>query len=74
VPSPAPSQATRRLRCIAEAEKSTTAHISAQSLTAYLTTSKIRDGSWRGTDAQHLSRWSEQARKPAAGRSPARLL
>jgi hypothetical protein len=62
VPSPAPSQATRRLRCIAEAEKSTTAHISAQSLTAYLTTSKIRDGSWRGsTDAQHLSRWSEAA-------------
>ena len=35
---------------ITEAEKSTMARISSQSLTAYLTTSKIRDGSWRGTD------------------------
>jgi hypothetical protein len=31
---------------VTEAEKYTTARISSQSLTAYLTTSKIRDGSW----------------------------
>jgi hypothetical protein len=43
-----------------EAEKSTTARISLQSLTAYLTTSKIRDGSWRGTDTAYLNHWNEQ--------------
>jgi hypothetical protein len=31
---------------VTEAEKSTTARISSQLLTSYLTTSKIRDGSW----------------------------
>jgi hypothetical protein len=34
-----------------------------QSLTAYLTTSKIRDGSWRGTDNTYLNHWNEQMRK-----------
>jgi hypothetical protein len=48
---------------ITEAEKSTTARISSQSLTAYLTTSKIRDGSWRGTDTAYLNHWNEQMRK-----------
>jgi hypothetical protein len=38
-----------------EAEKSTTARISLQSLTAYLTTCKIQDGSWRGTDTVYLN-------------------
>jgi hypothetical protein len=33
------------MNIVAEAERSTTARISSQSLTAYLTTSKIRDGS-----------------------------
>jgi hypothetical protein len=46
---------------ITEAKKSTTAHISL--LTAYLTTSKIRDGSWRGTDTAYLNHWNEQMRK-----------
>jgi hypothetical protein len=45
---------------ITKAEKSTTAHISSQSLTTYLTTSKIRDGSWRGTDTGYLNHWSKQ--------------
>jgi hypothetical protein len=45
---------------ITEAKKSTTARISSQSLTAYLTTSKIRDGSWRGTDTAYLNYWNEQ--------------
>jgi hypothetical protein len=45
---------------ITEAERSTTAHISSQSLTAYLTTSKIRDGSWWGTDTAYLNHWNEQ--------------
>jgi hypothetical protein len=35
------------MNIVAEAEKSTTARISSQLLTAYLTTSKIRDGSSR---------------------------
>jgi hypothetical protein len=46
-----------------EAGKSMTARISSQSLTAYLTTSKIRDGSWRGTDTVYLNHWNEQMRK-----------
>jgi hypothetical protein len=29
-------------------------------LTAYLTTSKIRDGSWRGTDTAYLNHWNKQ--------------
>jgi hypothetical protein len=45
---------------VTEAEKSTTARISSQSLTAYLTTSKIRDGSWRGTDTVYLNHWNKQ--------------
>jgi hypothetical protein len=45
---------------ITEAEKSTTARISSQLLTAYLTTSKIRDGSWRGTDTAYLNHWNKQ--------------
>jgi hypothetical protein len=45
---------------ITEAKKSMTARISSQSLTAYLTTSKIRDGSWRGTDTVYLNHWNEQ--------------
>jgi hypothetical protein len=45
---------------ITEAEKSMTARISSQSLTAHLTTSKIRDGSWRGTDNAYLNHWNEQ--------------
>jgi hypothetical protein len=48
---------------ITEAERSTTARISSQSLTAYLTTSKIQDGSWRGTDTAYLNHWNEQMRK-----------
>jgi hypothetical protein len=48
---------------ITEAEKSMTACISLQLLTAYLTTSKIRDGSWRGTDTVYLNHWNEQMRK-----------
>jgi hypothetical protein len=48
---------------ITEAETSMTAHISSQSLTAYLTTSKIQDGSWRGTDTAYLNHWNEQMRK-----------
>jgi hypothetical protein len=48
---------------VTEAEKSTTARISLQLLTAYLTTSKIRDGSWRGTDTVYLNHWNEQMRK-----------
>jgi hypothetical protein len=48
---------------VTEAEKSTTACISSQSLTAYLTTSKIRDGSWRGTDTVYLNHWNKQMRK-----------
>jgi hypothetical protein len=45
---------------VTEAEKSTMARISLQSLTAYLTTSKIQDGSWRGTDTMYLNHWNEQ--------------
>jgi hypothetical protein len=48
---------------VTEAEKSTMARISSQSLTAYLTTSKIRDGSWRGTDTAYLNHWNEQMHK-----------
>jgi hypothetical protein len=48
---------------VTEAKKSTTARISSQSLTAYLTTSKIRDGSWWGTDTAYLNHWNEQMRK-----------
>jgi hypothetical protein len=48
---------------VTEAERSTTARISSQSLTAYLTTSKIRDGSWRGTDTAYLNHWNEQMHK-----------
>jgi hypothetical protein len=51
------------MNIITEAEKSTRAHISLQSLTAYLTTSKIRDGSWRGTDTAYLNHWNKQMRK-----------
>jgi hypothetical protein len=39
------------------------ARISLQLLTAYLTTSKIRDGSWWGTDTAYLYHWNEQMRK-----------
>jgi hypothetical protein len=45
---------------VTEAKKSMTAHISLQLLTAYLTTSKIRDGSWRGTDTAYLNHWNAQ--------------
>jgi hypothetical protein len=45
---------------VTEAEKSTTARISLQSLTAYLTSSKIRDASWRGTDTAYLNHWNKQ--------------
>jgi hypothetical protein len=48
---------------VTEAKRSTTAHISSQSLTAYLTTSKIQDGSWRGTDTAYLNHWNKQMRK-----------
>ena len=48
---------------VTEAEKSTTARISSQTLTAYLTTSKIRDGTWKGTDTGYLNHWNEQMRK-----------
>jgi hypothetical protein len=48
---------------VTEAKKSMTARISSQSLTAYLTTSKIRDGSLRGTDTAYLNHWNEQMRK-----------
>jgi hypothetical protein len=43
-----------------EAERSTMACISSQLLTAYLTTSNTRDGSWRGTDTAYLNHWNEQ--------------
>jgi hypothetical protein len=45
---------------ITEAEKSMTARISLQFLTAYLTTSKIRHGSWQGTDTVYLNHWNKQ--------------
>jgi hypothetical protein len=48
---------------VTEAEKSTTARISSQLLTSYLTTSKIRDGPWWGTDTAYLNHWNEQMRK-----------
>jgi hypothetical protein len=48
---------------VTEAKKSTTAHISLQSLTAYLTTPKIREGSWWGTDTAYLNHCNEQMRK-----------
>jgi hypothetical protein len=48
---------------VTEAKKSTTARISLQSLTAYLTTSKIQDGSWQGTDTAYLNHWNKQMRK-----------
>jgi hypothetical protein len=44
---------------VTEAEKSTTACISSQSLTAYLMTSKIQDGSWWGTDTAYLNHWNK---------------
>jgi hypothetical protein len=43
------------MNIVTEAKKSTTAHISSQLLTAYLTTSKIWDGSWQGTDTAYLN-------------------
>jgi hypothetical protein len=46
------------MNIVTEAEKSTMACISSQSLTAYLTTSKIRDGSWWGTDTAYLNHWN----------------
>jgi hypothetical protein len=48
---------------VTEAKKSMMAHISSQLLTAYLTTSKIRDGFWRGTVTMYLSHWNEQMHK-----------
>jgi hypothetical protein len=45
---------------VTEAKKSMTACISSQLLTAYLTTSKIRDGSWWGTDTANLNHWNKQ--------------
>jgi hypothetical protein len=48
---------------VTEAEKSMMARISSQSLTAYHATSKIRDGSWRGTDTAYLNHWNEQMHK-----------
>jgi hypothetical protein len=51
------------MNIITEAKKSMTACISSQSLTAYLTTSKIQDGSWRGTDTVYLNHWNKQMRK-----------
>jgi hypothetical protein len=45
---------------VTEAKKSTTARISSESLTAYLTASKIQDGSWLGTDTAYLNHWNEQ--------------
>jgi hypothetical protein len=51
------------MHIVTEAKKSMTARISLQLLTAYLTTSKIRDGSWRGTDTAYLNHWNEQMRK-----------
>jgi hypothetical protein len=51
------------MNIVTEAEKSMTARISLQSLTAYLTTSNIQDGSWRGTDTVYLNHWNKQMRK-----------
>jgi hypothetical protein len=51
------------MHIVTEAEKPTTARISSQSLTAYLTTSQIRDGSLQGTDTAYLNHWNEQMRK-----------
>jgi hypothetical protein len=51
------------MNIVTEAENSTMARISSQSLTAYLTTSKIRDGCWWGTDTAYLNHWNEQMRK-----------
>jgi hypothetical protein len=51
------------MNIITEAKKSMTARILSQLLTAYLTTSKIRDSSWRGTDTAYLNHWNEQMRK-----------
>jgi hypothetical protein len=48
------------MNIVTEAKKSTMAHISLQSLTGYLTTSKIQDGSWQGTDIAYLNHWNEQ--------------
>jgi hypothetical protein len=48
---------------VTDAKKSTTARISLQSLTAYLTTSKIQDGSWQGTDTAYLNHWNKQMHK-----------
>jgi hypothetical protein len=48
---------------VTEAKKSTTARISLHLLTAYLTTSKIQDGSWQGTDTGYLNHWSKQMPK-----------
>jgi hypothetical protein len=45
---------------ISTTEKSTMARTSSQSLTAYLTTSEIRDGSWWGTDTAYLNHWNKQ--------------
>jgi hypothetical protein len=51
------------MNIVTEAEKSTTARISSQLLTAFLTTSKIQDGSWQGTDTAYLNHWNEQMHK-----------
>jgi hypothetical protein len=45
---------------VTETKKSMMAHISLQLLTAYLTTSKIRDGSGQGTETVYLNHWNEQ--------------
>ena len=50
-------------RIVAEAEKSTAARIASQKVTTYLSTSKIRDGSWKGTDAGYLHHWREMMRQ-----------
>jgi hypothetical protein len=51
------------MNIVIEAKKSMTARISSQLLTAYLTTSKIRDGSWWGTDTVYLNHWNKQMHK-----------
>jgi hypothetical protein len=48
------------MNIVTEAKKSMTARISSQSLTAYLTTSKIRDGSWWGRDTAYRNHWNKQ--------------
>jgi hypothetical protein len=48
---------------LAEAEKSTVAHLSSQKISTYLATSTIRDGSWKGTNTVYLNHWREQVQK-----------